>query len=161
MLKLKSLSSQKPIKSACRRSICRHAAVGACAVHEQPAVAVVPEQPVAVVKQLSNLAELHSPQRSIAHAAQRLPERLQRQAQQHWRTQQQLVQQAQHVLSPSQQHRKCRSWSEHHASLLRTLRQQPDLLPKGCRVLLAVSGGQVGSCSSSSSSSSSISLVMS
>lgn len=32
----------------------------------------------------------------------------------------------------------------HHASLLRTLRQQPQLLPVGCRVLLAVSGGQVG-----------------
>jgi hypothetical protein len=50
----------------------------------------------------------------------------------------------QHVWQHPQQ-RKCRSWSEHHASLLRTLRQQPDLLPRDCRVLLAVSGGQVGS----------------
>jgi hypothetical protein len=49
----------------------------------------------------------------------------------------------QHVW-PLPQQRKCRNWSAHHASLLRTLRQQPDLLPRGCRVLLAVSGGQVG-----------------
>jgi hypothetical protein len=60
--------------------------------------------------------------------------------------QQQQQEQQQHIWQlrpPSIATTKCRCWSKYHALVLRALRQHPELLPRGCRVLLAVSGGQV------------------
>jgi hypothetical protein len=136
--------------SACRRTICRHAAVGACAVLQQSAVAaaVGQQQPVAVAEPLSEVAERATSDKLSADAALQRQDHHQHQPQQHWQPQQQQLRQPQQehlqYKVPLPQPIKWRRWSEHHASLLRTLRQQPDLLPRGCRVLLAVSGGQVG-----------------
>ncbi|KAF6265067.1 hypothetical protein COO60DRAFT_1113854 [Scenedesmus sp. NREL 46B-D3] len=151
MLKPTTYVADLRLHSACRRSICRHAALGACAVLQQPAAAAAAaamqqQQHFAAVEQCSDAAARDSVSRPHAPTAPGRPvlERHQPQSQEHWRPeqQQQQPQHLQQLLWPPQRQIKCRSWSKHHALLLRTLRQQPNLLPKGCSVLLAVSGGQ-------------------